>query len=98
MQPSEDCFEQKIAKRHWYFAIKGHASPRLCMARQKWGLLGNLTEANTGRFASFATFPVLRSFSEGGCENCSKKTSAHRIVTPSRARNLRSQCNLLGYT
>jgi hypothetical protein len=38
----EGYFEQKIEKRCWNFAIKGHASPRLRMAQQKQGLLGNL--------------------------------------------------------
>jgi hypothetical protein len=47
---------QSSAKNRWSFAIKGHASPRLRMARQKPGLLGNLLQDGVSRFEPFATF------------------------------------------
>jgi hypothetical protein len=59
-------FKQKITKSCWYF----------CYQRQKQSLLGNLVRADTRLFVPFPTFPVLRSFSEGGCENGLEKRGA----------------------
>jgi hypothetical protein len=38
------------------------------LSKAKKSLPGNLVRADKSRFVSFATFPVLRSFSEGGCK------------------------------
>jgi hypothetical protein len=55
---SRNGFYTKIAKSCWCF----------CYQRQKQSLLGSLLRADTGLFVSFATIPVLHSFSEGGCK------------------------------
>jgi hypothetical protein len=52
-------FYTKIAKSRWCF----------CYQKQKQSLLGNWLKADLSRFVSFATFPVLRSLDEEGCEN-----------------------------
>jgi len=66
---AEYFFEQKVAKSRGDFTIKGDNKACLTVSSVTLVKDENLVRANASLFVPFATFPVLRSFSEGGCKN-----------------------------